>query len=393
MPYKVIDQFDLKSKRVFIRVDFNVPLKDKTIADESRILESLPTIRYAIEQKGKVILASHLGRPKGKREEKCSLLPVASRLSEILKTEVIFPEDCVGDAVRKLASDLRDGDVMLLENLRFHPEEEANDPKFAASLAQLAEVYINDAFGASHRAHASTVGMVGKVADKGIGFLIQKELKALGELMASPQKPFLAVFGGAKVSDKIGVIENLFQHVNAVAIGGGMAYTFLRAKGIPVGRSLVEEGKIRQAEKILSKAELKGIDVILPKDSVVVDELREGAEWRIVRHGGDFGNGMGVDIGPESVEEFKKRISAARTIFWNGPLGVIEIPPFDQGSVAVARAMADSSAHTVAGGGDSLRLIKKEKLSEGFDHVSTGGGASMTWLEGKTLPGLAALEQ
>lgn len=391
MTYKVIDQIDLKSKRVFIRVDFNVPLREKTIADESRVLESLPTIRYAVEQKAKVILASHLGRPKGRRDEKYSLMPVASRLSEFLKTEVIFPEDSVGDAVRKLASDLRDGDVMLLENLRFHPEEEANDPRFAASLAQLAEVYINDAFGASHRAHASTVGMVGRVSDRGIGFLVQKELKALGELMASPKKPFLAVFGGAKVSDKIGVIENLFQHVDAVAIGGGMAYTFLKARGIPVGRSLVEEGKIRQAEKILSRAEIKGVDVVLPKDSVVVDELREGAAWRVVRHGADFGNGMGVDIGPESVGEFKERIAGAQTIFWNGPLGVIEIPPFDCGSVAIAQALAESPAHTVAGGGDSLRLIKREKLSGGFDHVSTGGGASMTWLEGKSLPGLTAL--
>ena len=392
MTYKIIDQIDLRSKRVFIRVDFNVPLKDKSIADEARIVESLPTIRYAMEKKAKVILASHLGRPKGKREEKFSLLPVASRLSEILRSEVVFPEDCTGGAVRKLASDLRDGDVILLENLRFHPEEEANDPNFSASLAQLAEVYINDAFGASHRAHASTVGMVGHVAEKGIGFLIQKELRALGELMAKPQRPFLAVFGGAKISDKIGVIENLFQHVNAVTIGGGMAYTFLKARGVPVGRSLVEEGKIRQAEKILSRAELKGVEIVLPKDSVVVDELCEGAPWRIVKHGDDFGTGMGVDIGPETIEEFKKKIDSAKTIFWNGPLGVIEIPPFDSGSVAIARALAAAKAHTVAGGGDSLRLINREKLAEGFAHISTGGGASMTWLEGKSLPGLVALE-
>ncbi|MDO8520410.1 MAG: phosphoglycerate kinase [Deltaproteobacteria bacterium] len=388
---KIIDQIDIREKRVFIRTDYNVSMKDGKIADDLRIRASLPTLQYAIDAKAKIIIGSHLGRPKGVRDEKYSLLPVAERLSELLGRDVIFPEDCIGDAVKKLASELRDGDVLLLENLRFHPEEEANEPFFSEKLAAFAEIYINDSFGTVHRAHASTAGMVSHFKEKGMGFLMQKELAALDGLFHA-KKPFLAILGGAKVSDKIGVIENMMNHVDGFLIGGAMAYTFLKALGKKIGQSVVEEGKVHQAEKILKRAEVKGIEILLPPDSVIAFEPFEGTPFRIATNGEDWGNWMGLDIGPKTLDLFSERIMKAATIFWNGPMGMFEIPPFNRGTVEIANRVAQSGAFSIAGGGDSLAAIRQAGFGEKFSHLSTGGGASMEFLQGKTLAGLKALE-
>lgn len=389
----VIDQLDIREKRVFIRVDFNVSMHDGQILDDTRIRDSLPTIEYALSQKAKIILASHLGRPKGQRNEKYTLLPVAEHLSDIMRREVILPEDCVGNAVKKLSHDLRDGQILLLENLRFHAEEEANDPLFAERLSGLGDIYIDDAFGCAHRAHASTVGMVKHFKVKGIGLLMKKELEFMGALIKNPQKPYLCILGGAKVSDKIGVIENMMNHVNAFIIGGGMAYTFLKAQGINVGKSLVEPEKIRQAEKILRKAKEKNIDFILPVDSIATPNLKEEPpRYEILRNGEDWKDWMGVDIGPESTTLFGQWIAKAKTIFWNGPMGVFEIPPFHTGTFEIARQISESKGVTVAGGGDSLAAIKQSGFEKRFTHLSTGGGASLEFLEGIELPGLKALE-
>lgn len=383
----------LTGKRAFIRVDFNVPLDENAqIIDDSRIQAALPTIRYCMEQGAKLILASHLGRPKGKIDLKYSLLPVAKCLAELLDHEILFPEDCVGDAVRKLLSELKEGGVILLENLRFHPGETSNDPIFSEKLAQNADIYVNDAFGTLHRAHASTAGMVPLVAERAAGFLVKKEVEVLSDLMEAPQRPFWAILGGAKVSDKLGVLENLIKKVDGLIVGGAMAYTFLRAKGISVGDSLVEEDKIRQAKKILESAHLREKPLLLPVDHVVAQRIAEKAPFQTTSETRIDGGWMGLDIGPKSLTNFDKALSGAKTILWNGPMGVFEMPPFDQGTVGLAQILADSSAKTIVGGGDSVAAVKQSALGESFFHLSTGGGATLEFLEGKTLPGLKALE-
>lgn len=388
-----METLELKNKRTFIRADFNVPLNEEgKIADDSRIVATLPTIQEAIAKGGRILLASHLGRPKGKPNPKWSLLPVAERLSEFLNMEVLFPEDCIGDGVRKLSGELKEGGVILLENLRFHPGEEANDPVFCERLAANVDVYINDAFGTLHRAHASTVGMVPLVPEKAAGKLVQKEVKYLNKIMESPEKPFVAILGGAKVSDKLGVLENLLKKVDVLLIGGAMAYTFLRAQGVEVGDSLVEGGKIHQAAKILERANLRDRPLLLPVDHVIARELKAGAEFETTSGPGIKDGWMGVDIGPKTLDLFKEQIARARTVLWNGPVGAFEISPFDQGTLGLARAVAESSATSVVGGGDSVAAIKKANLENKISHLSTGGGATLEYLEGKILPGLKALE-
>ncbi len=390
--YRVIDEFDLKDKRVFIRTDYNIPVKGGVIQDDTRIRASLSTLEYAINQGAKIIIGSHLGRPKGGREEKFSLFPIAAHLTGLLNKEVVFPENCVGDSVRKLASELRPGDVLLLENLRFCPEEESNNEIFSKQLAQLADIYIDDSFGTVHRAHASTNGMVKFFKEKGIGFLVQKELKFLQILLQNPQKPFLAVLGGAKVTDKIGVVENLMNHVDAFIIGGAMAYTFLKAKGVKVGRSLVDESKIHQAGRLLERASVKGVDILLPVDSLLAPRIEEGVEIRIARNEEDWDNWMGCDIGPESIKIFKEEIASAHTIFWNGPMGAFETAGFEKGTEAMALAITQNKGMTVVGGGDSISAVKQAGYADRVTHLCTGGGAALEFLEGKKLPGLKVLE-
>lgn len=390
---KLIDQINIREKKVFIRVDFNVKIKDGQILDDARIRATLPTIQYALDQKAKVILASHLGRPKGVFDSKRSLLPVAQKLTELLNVEVIFPEDCIGDSVKKLATDLREGKLILLENLRFHPEEEKNDPSFSEKLAALADIYISDSFGSAHRKHASTYGMVDFFKEKGIGFLMKKELDFLGTLLNNPQRPFIAILGGAKVSDKIGVIENLLNHVDELLIGGGMAYTFLKAKGMNVGKSLVEEAKVHQAEKILARAEIKGIKLLLPIDSQLAEKFEEGTPYQLLNVKDDWDQKMALDIGPQTVELFAGEFKNAKTIFWNGPMGAFEISPFHEGTFELARRLSKIKAVTVVGGGDSLAAIRQAGLQNEFTHLSTGGGASIEFLEGALLPGLKVLYQ
>jgi len=394
MAVKIINEIPIAGKRVFIRVDFNVPLDKKTkkVTDDTRIREALPTIKYALEQKAKVILASHLGRPKGKRDPQYSLLPVAERLRDLLERDVLFPEDCIGDGVRKNVMDLPEGGLILLENLRFHQEEEDNDPAFAEKLAALCNVYINDAFGTAHRAHASTEGITHHVPDKGAGFLMEKELKFLGQLVANPERPFIAILGGAKVSDKIAVIENLAKKVDRLLICGAMAYTFLRALKMPTGKSLVEDDKIKTAEKLLDKAKTFNVPVELPQDHVVAAELAVGQATTVVAQNKIPELQMALDIGPKTIEKFVEIIKTAKTIFWNGPAGAFETPPFDLGTMAIARAEADSGALTVIGGGDSVAAVNKAGVAAKITHISTGGGASLEFMEGKVLPGVAALE-
>ncbi|MBI4411052.1 MAG: phosphoglycerate kinase [Deltaproteobacteria bacterium] len=390
--YSVINQIQIDKKKVFIRVDYNVPLADGKIADDRRIAESLPTIEHALSREAKIILGSHLGRPKGVSNPGFSLLPVAEHLSDLLGRDVIFPEDCVGDAVKKLAGDLREGEIMLLENLRFHPEEEKNDPHFSKQLAQLAEVYIDDAFGVMHRAHASTAGMVSHFKEKGIGFLVKKEIEYLQGLLSKPAHPFLAIFGGAKVSDKIGVIENLMNHVDVFIIGGGMAYTFLKARGVDIGQSIVDEAKIHQAEKILKRAEIKGVQVLLPVDSVLASDILAGVKSRVANNGEKWDGLKALDIGPQTIAGFAAKIRQAKTILWNGPMGVFEVPDFEKGTFEIARAVGESGACAVVGGGDSVLAIRRSGIADKMAHLSTGGGAMMEFLEGKTLPGLKVLE-
>ncbi len=395
MPIKYIDELPISEKRVFIRVDFNVKLgEDGSVSDDTRIRAALPTIRYALDKDAKVILASHLGRPKGKRDPKLSMKPVGLRLAELLKdVDVLMPEDCVGDAVKKLAHDLQPGQVMLLENLRFHKEETANDEHFSKQLAELAEVYINDAFGTAHRAHASTEGMVKYVPVKGAGFLMRSEVTALTDLLEKPARPFLAVLGGAKVSDKLGVIENLMNICDEILIGGGMSYTFLASEGISIGKSLLEQDKLHTAKRILERASTRGIPIMLPEDHVIASACEAEAEVKTTA-GVEIPDGMiGLDIGPKTVEDFSKAIGKAKTIFWNGPMGVFELRPFATGTTRIARAVADSGAHSVVGGGDSIAAINKAGLAGKIGHISTGGGASLEFVEGKKLPGLVALEQ
>lgn len=398
-----IRDLDLHGKRVFIRVDFNVPLsKDGAeILDDTRIRETLPTIEYALRAKARVILAAHLGRPKGERVESMSLRPVVDRLRMLLDADlgasrnVAFSPDCVGEIAEELVSKLEFGQALLLENLRFHPEEEKNDPEFAKQLARLADVFVNDAFGAAHRAHASTEGITHFVAQSAAGLLMEKELSYLGKALQQPDKPFVAIIGGAKVSDKIGVIDNLLNKVDAILIGGGMAYTFLNAKGQKTGKSLLEADKIDIAAAALKKAEEKGVRFLLPVDHVLADKFAGDAKAEIFDGTEDFpADKMALDIGPKTVELFTNEIRNAQTIVWNGPMGVFELPAFAKGTMAIAHAVAENEdATTIVGGGDSVSAVHAADVADRISHISTGGGASLEFLEGKTLPGVAALTQ
>jgi phosphoglycerate kinase len=389
---KTIEQVDVGGRRVFLRVDFNVPLENGRVTDDSRIRAALPTIRYALEHGAKLILASHLGRPKGKVDPKYSLQPVASALGAMLARNVAMAPDCVGDEVEAAVARMSRGDVMLLENLRFHAEEEKNDPTFAASLARFADVYVNDAFGAAHRAHASTAGIVDHVATAAAGFLLLKEVRALGGLLSGAASPFVTVVGGAKVSDKIALLQNLLGRVSSILVGGAMAYTFLKAEGHVVGNSRVEEDKLDLAEDILAKARLHGVAIELPSDHVCATEFAETAK-PVVVSSVDIPPGlMGLDIGSATRDRYVRVLSAAKTIFWNGPMGVFEWDAFAAGTMAVAAAVADSKAVSVVGGGDSVAALSKSGRTADVTHVSTGGGASLEMLEGRALPGVVALE-
>jgi len=389
MSYPSIRDLDLKGKRVFIRVDFNVPLQkndkgDMEITSDKRIKASLDTIRYALDHGAGVILASHLGRPKGKPNQEMSLKPVAARLSELLGKSVKMAPDCVGPKVEAMKP--ASGEVLLLENLRFHAEEEKNDPEFAKKLAALCDIYVNDAFGSAHRAHASTEGMIQFVPVAAAGLLMEQELKYLGMATSNPARPCIAILGGAKVSDKIEVIENLGKSVDKLLIGGAMAYTFLCAQGKPTGNSLVEEDKVELAKTLLAKL---GSKLMLPVDHVVVSEIAPGAPNEVVETIPE--SKIGVDIGPKTIEAYSEALAAAKTIIWNGPMGIFEKPPFDKGTVALAKAVAESGAVSVVGGGDSEKAIKAAGVASKISHVSTGGGASLEFLAGIQLPGVAAL--
>lgn len=392
---KYINELPIAEKRVFIRVDFNVKLDESgNVSDDTRIRAALPTIRYALGQNAKVVLASHLGRPKGKPSPKYSMKPVGMRLAELLgDVDVLLPEDCVGDAVKKLAGELAPGQIMLLENLRFHAEEEANDEAFSKQLAALADIYINDAFGTAHRAHASTVGMVRFVPIKGAGFLMRAEVEYLTKLLEKPERPFIALLGGAKVSDKLGVAQNLLNICDKLLIGGGMSYTFLKAKGIEVGKSLVEDDKLHSAKRILERAETRGIEFLLPVDHIVANACEALAAPKETDGPAIPADMMGLDIGPKTAAKFAEVIAKARTIFWNGPMGVFELAPFSAGTSRMAIAVAESSATSVVGGGDSVAAINKAGIADKISHISTGGGASLEFIEGKKLPGIVALEQ
>ncbi|MBX6361463.1 MAG: phosphoglycerate kinase [Acidobacterium ailaaui] len=398
-----IRDLDLQHKHVFMRVDFNVPLTEdgSEITDDTRIRETLPTIEYALRHKAKLILASHLGRPKGKPNPKYSLRPVVDRLRVLLdhqlgeSVNVAFSPDCVGDVARELARQLESGQVLLLENLRFHAEEEANDPGFAKQLASLCEIYVNDAFGSAHRAHASTEGITHFVSKSAAGLLMEKELQYLGKALSEPARPFVAILGGAKVSDKIKVIDNLLGKVDSLLIGGGMAYTFLKAKGQDVGKSLVEADKLDIAKDALKKAEEKGVRFLLPVDHVLADKFAPDAKTQTFAGDAAFpADWMALDIGPKTVELFSQEIAEARTLVWNGPMGVFEMPAFAKGTTQVAKAVAkNSEAISIVGGGDSVAAVKQAGVADQITHISTGGGASLEFLEGKKLPGVEALTE
>jgi phosphoglycerate kinase len=389
-----ITDLDLVRKRVFIRVDFNVPLKDGVISDDTRIRASLPTIQYAVAHGATAVVASHLGRPKGKPNPQMSLRPVAARLGELLERPVAFVEDCVGDEVRRQVDQAHasGGGVVLLENLRFHPEEEKNDAQFSTQLASIADLYVDDAFGAAHRAHASVEGITHHMPSAAAGMLMEEELRYLGQVLESPEHPFVCIIGGAKVSDKIEVIENMLSRVDRLIVGGAMAYTFFKSRGIPVGRSLVEDDKLDEARRIEAEAKHRGVQLLLPIDHVVTDRIEAGAAHEVLPIGSPaIGERMGVDIGPRTIEAYSSAIGGARTVVWNGPMGVFEIPAFATGTNAIARAVAAVKGTTIIGGGDSISAVKKAGIADKITHISTGGGASLEFLGGRTLPGVAAL--
>jgi len=390
-----IKELDLRGKRVFIRVDFNVPLKDGVVTDDTRIRETLPTLKLAIEKGGRLVLASHLGRPKGGPDAKYSVKPAAKKLEELLGKAVAFAADCVGADAEAKSKALKDGDVLVLENVRFHPEEEKNDEAFSKQLAALCDsVFVSDAFGSAHRAHASVVGITKFVSQAAAGLLMEKELVYIGKAMSNPTRPFVAILGGAKVSDKIEVVENLMRIADAMLIGGGMAYTFLKARGVPIGKSLVEDDKLDLAKKILTDAERKNFKLLLPVDHVITPELKAGAPSRVVNAGATPADQMGLDIGPETIEAYKAEIAKAKTIVWNGPMGVFEMPAFARGTLEIAKAVAArtaAGATSIIGGGDSVAAVHKAGVADKISHISTGGGASLEFLGGRKLPGVEAL--
>ncbi|MFC1667344.1 phosphoglycerate kinase [Candidatus Omnitrophota bacterium] len=392
MNKKTIKDIDIKGKRVLTRVDFNVPLdKELKIDDDTRIKAALPTIKYMLEQGAKLVLMSHLGRPKGKVQEDMRLTPVAERLSRLLKKKVIKLDDCIGDEVKSAVSRMKDGDVILLENLRFYEEEEKNDSGFAKKLASLGEIYVNDAFGTAHRAHASTEGVTRFLNISVAGFLLAKEIEYFEKVLSDPPKPFVAILGGAKVSDKIMVIENLLEKVNVLLIGGGMAYTFIKAEGKAIGASKLEADKLDIAKSLMVKAREKGVKILLPVDHLIADKIDASSNTRVIDNAipEDW---MGVDIGPKSVDEFKKELRNAKMVVWNGPLGIFEISKFSRGTEDVARFIAGlDKATTIIGGGDTASAVSKFGLEAAMSHISTGGGASLEYMEGKVLPGIAAL--
>jgi phosphoglycerate kinase len=392
-----IRDLDLARQRVFVRVDFNVPLKGGVIGDDTRIRASLPTIRYALDRGGTVVLASHLGRPKGKPAPDMSLRPVADRLADLVDRSVLFATDCVGAEARNAVAQAHGADggkLVLLENLRFHPEEEKNDAAFAKELASLADRYVNDAFGAAHRAHASVEGITHHVKHPAAGLLMEQELKYLGHALESPERPFVAILGGAKVSDKIEVIQNLLGKVDGLLVGGAMAYTFFKARGLDVGRSLVEDDKLEEARQIEASAGKRRVPFELPVDHVVTDRIEPGTTNEVLPVASSaIGARMGVDIGPATIKAYEAAIAGAKTVVWNGPMGVFEIEAFAAGTNAVARAVAGVKGTTIIGGGDSIAAVKKAGIADRITHISTGGGASLEFLGGRTLPGVAALEE
>ena len=394
MDKKTIKDIDVKGKKVFVRVDFNVPMDEQqNITNDTRIVKTLPTINYLLDNGAAVILACHVGRPTEAREPKFSTKPIVARLSELLKKDVKWASDCIGEPAEKAAADLKPGEVLLLENLRYHKQEKKNDPDFAASLAKLADVAVDDAFGVSHRAHASNVGIT-KNLETVAGFLMEKEINYIGKTLEAPQRPFVAIIGGAKVSDKIGVISNMIDKVDTIIIGGGMAHTFDAAKGLAIGKSLCEPDKIDLAKELLEKAKSKGVKVVLPVDLVVADKFAADANHKVVDVDKVEDEWQGLDSGPKTSQEYVKALEGAKTIIWNGPMGVFEFDEFAKGTEAVAKAVADATdkgAISIVGGGDSIAALKKTGLSDKISHISTGGGATLEFLEGKVLPGIDAI--